>query len=502
MEKYFLGIDNGGSIIKAALFDQKGKEASVAVRRVPISSPQENWVERDLHQVWEANVQVISEVIKDAGIESGQIDGIGITGYGNGICLVDKEGNPVYPAIVSNDNRAEGLCNRLVEEGVEKEVYPLTGQTFWASQTAVLAVWMKENNVEILKKADMILSIKDYIRMKLTGEFCYEMTEGTCSGFINVHKNILDPKIFQLLGIEEYINMMPKYVGVTEISGRITKKAARQTGLKEGTVVAGGCYDVNSCALANGILSDDTLCMVTGTWSINEVLTKKFIEGAESVARSYHPGYYILEESSPTSAGNLDWFIEQILIPEDKKIERSELYTICNQMVEDLPPEESNTIFVPYLYASNTTPEAEAAFFNLKSTSRRQHMIRAIYEGIVFSALLHIGRIKDHKISFRKAKLCGGIAKSEVWSQMVCDALQMPLEVMNTQEPGALGAAICAAIASGFYPNMEEATAQMVHIRKIYQPNASKERVYKEKYNHYIKALKALNYFYGGEGTI
>lgn len=502
MGQYVMGIDNGGTNTKCVIFNLQGKELASAGERVPVSEPHRGWVERDLHTIWECNARLIRKTIEKAGVSGEDIIGIGLTGYGNGICLVDENGEPVYPAIVSSDSRAGELCRRLREEGVEEQIYQLTYQEFWEAQTAVLLVWMKENKPDVLKQAASVLSIKDYIRMKLTGKRCYELTETTCNGLMNIHDNTYDDRIFQALGLEAYKALMPEYTDVFGISGKVTKAAAEETGLAEGTPVAGSCYDVNACALGSGILDDDTLCMVAGTWSINEVLTRELIEGANSIARSFHPDYFIMEESSPTSASNFEWFVENFLEIDRPGVDKSVLYEECSRAVDSIAPEDSDVIFIPYLYASSTNPDAEAAFFNLKSGNKRGHMLRAIYEGVLFSALLHVKRLKEYGRTFSKIKLSGGIARSEVWSQMAADMLQIPVEVSAVSEPGALGAAMCAAIAAGKYSGIEEAVKAMVCIKKAYQPDESKKEIYRKKYENFERALKALDFFYGGEGEI
>lgn len=502
MGQYVMGIDNGGTNTKCVIFHLHGEEIASAGERVPVSEPHKGWVERDMQTIWECNAGLIRKVIKKAGISAKDIVGIGITGYGNGICLVDADGEPVYPAIVSSDSRAGALCQRLREEGVEGQIYPFTYQEFWEAQTAVLMVWMKENKPDVLDQAASVFSIKDYIRMKLTGRRCYELTEATCSGLMDIHSNTFDERIFKALGLEAYQSLMPEHTGIFEISGRVTKEAAAVTGLVEGTPVAGSCYDVNACALGSGIPDDDTLCMVAGTWSINEVLTKELIEGANSIARSFHPDYFIMEESSPTSASNFEWFVENFLEAGRTASDRAAIYEECNRAVDSVRPEDSDVIFIPYLYASSTNPDAEAAFFNLKSVNKREHMLRAVYEGVLFSALLHIKRLKACGRTFSRVKLSGGIARSEVWAQMAADMLQIPVEVSEALELGALGAAMCAAIAAGKYKGLEEASKAMVNIRKVYRPDGERKEIYRKKYERFERALKALDFFYGGEGEI
>ena len=472
MSGYFLGIDNGGSNTK----------------------PRSGWTERDLTLVWSETAAIIKEAVAKAGVDPAQILSIGLTGYGNGICVVDENCEPTYNGIVSSDNRCAELCEQLIAAGVQDKIYPLTYQEFWPSQTAVLLRWLKDNAPECLEKAAWVLSIKDYIRMKLTGDACCELTETTCNGLMNIFTNEFAPAIFSELGLSDYLDLMPRVVGTAEMSGRVTAAAAQQTGLVAGIPVAGSCYDVNAAALACGVEDDSTLCLVAGTWSINEYLTKKLIYGANSIARSYLPDYYLLEDSSPTSASNFDWFVENFLKADGKTTKQ--IYDECTAAVRSLPAEDSDVIFIPYLFASMTHPDAKAAFFNLTSYCGKAQMIRAIYEGVVFSSMMHVEELYSYGTHFDIAVLAGGVANSEVWSQMMCDVVNLPMKVSTASEQGALGAAMCAAVAAGVYKDLHAAIAAMVSIKKTYEPDAAAGAVLRRKYEKYKKAVKALDGFY------
>lgn len=139
----------------------------------------------------------------------------------------------------------------------------------------------------------------------------------------------------------------------------MTDQAAQTTGLKVGTSVAAGYFDIGANALASGILSGDDLCLIAGTWSINEFLSKEVPNALKdkknTVTLSYLPDYYIMEEATPTSASNFNWFFETILYPGQEGRERKKSYAECDALVAAVDPEDSAAIFVPYLYGSATT---------------------------------------------------------------------------------------------------------------------------------------------------
>ena len=112
MGKYLLGIDNGGTVAKAALFDLAGKEIAVASSRTPALSPQAGWDEKDADKLWQATVESIRQLLAESKIDAAQIACIACTGHGNGIYLVDAAGRTVRRAIFSSDSRARAYVER------------------------------------------------------------------------------------------------------------------------------------------------------------------------------------------------------------------------------------------------------------------------------------------------------------------------------------------------------------------------------------------------------
>jgi L-xylulokinase len=500
MPKYLLGIDNGGSEIKCGIFDTRGREIAVSSQRLPIMVPSPNISERDLTQVWKANIQAIKEVLEKGKVDASLIVGIGLTGYGNGICFVDKNGNPTENAVVSMDNRAAAIVSRLKKDGTERRVFEKTCQTIWSAQPAALLPWFKENKPEVLEKSSFILGIKDYIRFKLTGEIYTEITEASSGCLYNLKTRQFDEELFDILGIKECFKMMPPCAASTELTGWVAKEASELTGLREGTPVAGGYFDIDAGALASGILDEEMLCLIAGTWSINEYLTKEACDNYDEIRNtatlSYKEGYYLVEDSSPTSASNFDWYIERFVKPCYPQNSRAEIYKICDYMIENTTPFDSDVVFVPYLFSSATNPDSKGAFFNLTSFHTQEHVLRAVYEGVVFSSLFHVKRLLQNGRTYKAARLSGGVAKSEVWAQMMSDALQLPVDILEGSQQSAQGAAMGAGIACGEFSSLEEAVEKMVRVKKTFYPNPEYVEIYQKKYNAFQRALEALDFFH------
>ena len=138
MEKYLLGLDNGGTMSKAALYDLEGHEIAVSSRKTELIQPQPGFTERDSNEMWAANVGAIRAVIAQAGIDSGQIVGVAATGHGNGVYLTQADGSPAYNGIISTDSRGNEFAAPWQRDGTFEKILPKTMQSCWGGQPTTI----------------------------------------------------------------------------------------------------------------------------------------------------------------------------------------------------------------------------------------------------------------------------------------------------------------------------------------------------------------------------
>lgn len=495
---YYLGLDNGGTSTKAAIFDSRGNEISVATTETRKIIPCPGFTERDMDEMWRANVKVIQEVIAKSGIFPEDIACVACCGHGKGLYLLDEHGRPARNGIISTDNRAWKYPQKWEHQGISDAVFKISCQHVLASQPVSLLAWLKDNEPEVIEKTRWILMCKDYIRYCLTGEARGELTDYSGANFVNLYSGEYDLRLLQMFGIPECESKLPPLCRSTEVCGRVTEKAAMETGLKIGTPVAGGAFDIDACALAVNVTDDEHVCMIAGTWSINEYVRREPVMDGKVLMNSLFctPGRYLIEESSPTSAGNNEWFI-QTLLPEleQQKLHSGEsIYKQMNEWVASIPDTEVCPVFLPFLMASNVHPNAKGAFVGLSSFHTRAHMARSIYEGIAFSHKYHMEKLMATRTGFPKSiRLAGGAAKSAVWVQMFADVMNLPIEVVDVHETGALGCAIICAVAAGEYRDVEQAASHMCNIAEPVFPNPQNILVYEKKYDMYISVIRALD---------
>lgn len=496
--KVLLGLDNGGTTTKAALFDLKGKEIGVSSTGTRMLTPKSGYTERDMEEMWQANCQVIREVLYKTKISAADVVGVAVCGHGKGLYLWGKNGKPARNGIISTDNRAYAYPVRWKADGTEEKVFALSCQHIMACQPVALLAWLKDNEPEVMDNVEWVFECKDYVRFRLTGEARAEITDYSGANLVNLHTREYDNNLLALFGLADIRSALPKLCLSTEIVGYVTQEAAQLCGLTAGTPVAGGMFDIDACAIAVNVLNEDNICMIAGTWSINEYLRKEPVTDGKVLMNSLFclPEYYLIEESSPTSAGNSEWFAANLL-PEVRSAAKTEgrsIYQIMNEWAEAVNPGEFVPVFLPFLMASNVHPNAKGAFVGLSMSHTRKHLVRSIYEGIVFCHRYHLEKLLSTR---EKApgciRLAGGAAQSKVWTQMFADILALPVETVAVNETGALGCAIAAATAIGEYPSLEDAAKVMCPLGERVMPRPETFDVYNQRYALYKMTIDCLD---------
>ncbi|MEE3419737.1 MAG: FGGY-family carbohydrate kinase [Lachnospiraceae bacterium] len=497
---YFLGLDNGGTATKAALFDQNGREIGTCNAETQSITPRPGFVERDMEEMWYANCSVVKGVLVKTGVDPKDIRGIGVSGHGKGLYLWGKDNRPNGHGIISTDNRAWRYSEQWKKDGTEDRAFKLSCQHVMACQPVALLAWLKKEEPERYANIQSIFECKDYIRYRLTNEARAEVTDYSGSGLMNLKTGTFDPELLKIFGIEEVESALPPLVGATEVAGYVTEEAAEETGLACGTPVIGGMFDINACAIGSGVTDPDKICMIAGTWSINEYIrTTPVLDGKVQMNSLFAlPGYYLIEESSPTSAGNFEWFIRELL-PEAKrdvkaKMQGTSIYDVVDNWVEQIPPTEFVPIFLPFLMASNVHPNARGTFVGLNVSHTRRHMARSIFEGITFCHRYHFEKLMaTRETAPHVIRLSGGAAKADVWAQMFADVLGYSVETVAANEVGALGIAVGCAVATGEYADLDEAVAKMTGVSKRFEPNPAVKDIYDRKYALYVKTVECLD---------
>ncbi|WP_171124749.1 MULTISPECIES: FGGY-family carbohydrate kinase [unclassified Ruegeria] len=495
--QYILGLDAGNTVIKAVLFDLNGQPVAMQALDGQSSTPQPGHVERDLNELWANARQVISGCIDKAGVTSDQIIGVGCAGHGNGLYLLDKAGEPLV-GIQSLDTRAAGLAEEL-SEAAGDALHALCLQKPWPSQTPVLLAWIKRHQLEIYVQTGTVLLCKDFITYKLTDEQVSEISDMSGSGLTRMPDCTYDDTLLALYGLEDAREMLPRLIDPADIAGTVSAEAAAATGLAEGTPVIGGYFDVVSSAMGSGVVRAGEASIIAGTWSINQVFSDKpAVNDDLFMVSGFGPNRFVNIEASATSAANLEWYVREFV---ECGAHHDDPFGFCNDKVAEVTPAADDPFFHPFLYGSGQGASFRGGFYGVAGWHGESHMLRALFEGVLFEHRRHIEVLKTAGVSFDQAVLSGGGSRSSVWPQMFADCLGVPIYVAEAQETGALGAAIGVSVATGAYGSYEEAIGQMTRRKAEFQSNADMKAHYDNRYAQYLALIEAMRGFWDSAQT-
>ena len=487
--KYLMGIDIGGTLVKAAIYDMDGNEVAIHGEKLAVTCPGSGMTERSMYEVRDMSLLAIKKAIEKSGItDTSQILAVGMTGQGNGAYMVDEAGEPVWNGVLSSDARAKDYLKKWNSDGTFDAIFPKIRKLLWTGQITPIVAWFKDHHPEVLAKTRHVGSVKDYIRFILTDVFCCEITEASSWNVVDMHTAQYDDELFEKLGLAEYKHIFPPIIDSCEAGGTVTAKAAAQTGLAEGTPVVGGLFDISASILSAGVIEENQLGIIVGSWGINSILKKDLCDDKKLFMQYFYglPGVLSYMEGSPTSTSNEEWFI-------DLAMDRTkDIYSVCENLVAQTSYKDT-VFFLPFVYASNVNIDAKAAFIGLQGEHTKAHMLRALFEGVVFCHQMHIDRLMPYCENPKVVRMAGGATRSKVWIQMFADILGLPVEVSQAEELGAMGAALCAGVCAGVFDDLAKASANWVKIKAVYTPDEEKHAYYRKKYAAYCAIIDAMD---------
>lgn len=496
MADFILGIDAGGTAVKAAVFSAAGEELAVASMTPRLIAPAPGHAERDPEEAWHGLAAAIPAALGKAGITGADVAAVGITGYGNGLHLVDAAGRPVMNAVLASDIRAAAICEEWVAAGLEAERVARTFQRFWPATPAALLAWLQRHRPETLAAASAVLMCKDFLRLKLTGVVAAEVTDQSTAALVGADRTEYERPLLAALGLSPQERLLPPLIETLTIAGAVTREAAAATGLAAGTPVAAGACDNLAVMYGTGVTDRERIVVMSGTWGLHQsFLAAPVTDGSILItAHGARPGDWLAIEGSPTSASNLEWFAETFLRAAGAAA-GEDVYALANRLVAETPAEGPPVLFLPFLNGAIDAAAARGSLVGFSSWHRLGHAVRAVYEGVAFEHRRHLERLSAVRGKPAAARFAGGAAKSRPWSEIFAAALGLTLEVPAGSEFGARGAALLAGVAAGLVPDLD-ALAGMAAVDRVVLPQAGLVETLDRRYALYRSLIAALGPFW------
>ncbi|RWC39760.1 MAG: carbohydrate kinase [Mesorhizobium sp.] len=490
MANYILGLDAGNTVIKAILFDLSGRELALAARDGRSSMPRPGHVERDLDELWRNAVSVIGQCITEAGIDAGEIVAIGCAGHGNGLYALDHAGAPLI-GIQSLDTRAVGIVAEWAKQNVGDRTYAHCLQRPWAAQAPTLLAWLKRFSPALFARIGTVFLCKDFVVNRLTGARSSDTSDMSGCGLLQMQDRRYEPDLLAAYGLGDCMDLLPPVLESADIAGHVSEEVAALTGLRAGTPVVAGLFDVVASAVGSGVTRTGAVSVIAGTWSINQVITDEPIRDPSIFMLStFDRQRYLAIESSATSAANLEWIVREFLEHGDDAGKSP--FELCSELVASVDPNSDIPIYHPFLYGSQQNGHARAGFYGIAGWHSRAHLLRALFEGVAFEHKRHVETLHKAGADFDQVVLSGGGSRSSVWPQIFADVLGVPITVARSRETGALGAAIAAGTGVGIFADYSAGAAAMTAAARHFVPNEAVADAYARRYRLYGEINQAM----------
>ncbi|GMQ23603.1 FGGY-family carbohydrate kinase [Algoriphagus sp. oki45] len=492
MRKLLLGLDIGSSSVKASLLDaDSGKSiASKAYpeEEMPISSPENGWAEQDPEMWWKYVKETTAFVLKKAGVKKGELKGIGIAYQMHGLVCVDKDQKVLRPSIIWCDSRAVAIGEKAMKGLGEKYCLPHllnSPGNFTASKLR----WVIENQPEVAAQIDKIMLPGDFIAMKLSGEILTSETGLSEGIFWDFKSNGLSKKLLNQMDIPEH--WIPKSVSSFSIQGKVSKKAAKETGLEEGVPISYRAGDQPNNAFSLQVLKPGELATTAGTsGTVYGVCDEPLYDPQSRVNTFVHVNH---SEKSPSygvllcvnGTGILNSWLKRLM--GGARITYDEMNRIGSSALIG----SEGLVFIPFgngveRIMQNRPVGAHLVGLDLLKHDK-SHVVRAAQEGIV-SALTYGFRImKDMGMNLQTVKAGhANMFLSPLFRKTFVHMNRVSLELYDTD--GAQGAARGAGIGAGVFASKAEAF-QGLGLLETLEPNVNFFEPYEEAYQKWETRL-------------
>ncbi|SEV99409.1 glycerol kinase GlpK [[Clostridium] fimetarium] len=489
-KKYVLAIDQSTQGTKAILFDRTGS----LVCRTDLPHKQlineKGWVSHDLAEIYQNTIQVVKNLVKKSGIKQEEIACLGISNQRETSAAWDKRtGEPLAPAIVWQCSRAEDICERVKNIGVEEQIHQKTGMYLSPYFPAAKYAWLQENVESVKKKKEngslCFGTIDTWLLFKLTDGKIYatDYSNASRTQLFNIYTLKWDEEICDWFGIDA--SMLPEVkdssycFGETNFNGFFHNPIpiCSMIGDSQGALFGQGCIKKGMVKVTYG--TGSSVMMNLGETPIQSSLglVTSLAWGIEGKVS------YVLEGNINYTGAVITWLKEDMELIKSPS-ETQELAFQANK--------NDSTYLVPAfsgLGAPFWKPEAKAIIYGMSRITGKKEIVKAALESIAYQVTDVINMMKaEERIEIKELCVDGGPTRNQYLMKFQSDILGIVVNLPHCEESSALGAAYMAGLFSGIYKR-EVIFATMKRNRFV--PSMSNNEQEK-KYNGWKNAIKKV----------
>lgn len=480
-----LGIDVGTSSAKTVLMTPHGQVIGSASIGYSLWKPSAGYVEQFAQDWWSAVVLATQDLLATTGVKPEQVRGIGVSGQGCAVTLINEAGQVLRPAITWQDNRSHLQCVRLSH--ASPRVLEVNGKELAAYNADPVFMWLVENDPQIVEQAYTSLTTTGYINYMLTGRAVLNRSDASILFAYNLYDNQWSQELIDVFGVPD--KLYPDIVACSEIIGTLQPEAAQLLGLPAGLPVVAGGEDTSSAGLAIGGFEDGQVLLSLGTAG-TIYLVRKNITTHPKLLTFLHvvDGLALMGGSTIAFGGAMDWCRGFLGRTDARHAEVAAL-------AEDSQPGANKLIFLPYLNGELqpiNNGNAQGVFFGMNLRTTTADAVRAVMEGAVFALAHNLQLATQDGTIVNEVRATGGPTRNELWCQIISDVLGLPLKIQPTSAGAPAGNALLAAKGIGLIDKLSDVDLFDTPDTQIFEPNMKNHAIYQELLEIYISLFPAL----------
>ena len=506
-DRFILSIDLGTSGPKVALVSIQGEIVESDFEETRMALLPGGGAEQSPADWWESIVKAGSRLLGKGLVPNDQIVGIAITGQWSGTVAVDREGHALGNSVIWLDSRGAPYIAEAAGGGVKIEGFSVGRLIQWIRKTGGVPsvtgkdpiahiLFLKHALPEIYRQTWKFLEPVDYIGMRFTGRFAASFDSITVHWMTDnrdISRVRYDKDLVRYSTIDPA--KLPDLKPANSVLGFLRPDIARDWGLREDVRVVMGSPDIHSATVGSGAVGDYETHLYIGTssWIACHVPNKKTdIFHNMAALPAAIPGRYLLVNEQECAGACLQFLNDNILFHQDELsvgAKPGDAYRRLDSIVERTQAGSGRLIFTPWLYGERAPIDdhkVRGGFFNLSLDTTREHMVRAVFEGVAYNSrwlLKYVERFIGRRAN--AINMVGGGAKSDIWCQIVADVLDRPIRQMRDPiEVNVRGAALLAAAALGYLPY--DAIGSHVPVLRTFAPNPDHRGTYDELFGEFI----------------
>ncbi len=500
---FVIGCDVGSQGTNSVLVDAGGALVASAYRAYDVSFPRPAWAEQDPRLWVDAVVATVGELA--GSVPRGAVRGLSFGSQLDGMVACDAAGEPVRPALIWMDRRAEPQAEAVAARVSREEFYGWVGANLDSSHAAFKALWIRDAEPDAFARTTRLVPPGSYALSRVAGVWAVDHSNASSLA-------LLDPRTRRwsdeaLAALDLPAAMLPDLVAATEPVGTVSAWFAEATGLSPATVVAAGCGDEMAATLGAGVYAPGEVCDVVGTAEpVCAASAEPRSDPTMLVECHPHadPDAWLLENPGFVSGGNLRWWRDAFGAAE-LEAERAgggDAYDLLCKAAARVPPGADGVVFLPCMQGA-MAPEwngaARGVFYGLSLSHGREHLTRALLEGSAFALRDICEAMRGAGLGVRRLTIVGGGAKGPLWRQIKADVTGLPVRVPESVETTATGAAILAAVGAGVHASVDQAVRAFVRFRpEEHVPDPAAREAYEEAYRRYRDVYFALRPVFAG----